>query len=271
MRIASFSLVFLVLPLLASTYAQAASKESKERIARKACLSGNVEKGVEILSDLFINTGDVTHIYNQARCFEQNHRWDDAASRFLEYLRKAPNLSDADRAEVQKHIADCRSYLDKMQTPQAPATEPQKAVVPAPASNPPPVVPAYAPPPPPPTIQQAQASPASRPGSGLRTAGVVTAAVGGAALITGVIFNLKVNSLASDLGKNDGYDAGKVSDRDTYQTLGWIGYGAGAACVATGAVLYYLGSRSRAAGSPSVALVPAFAPGQAGAFLKGGF
>jgi len=45
----------------------------------------------------------------------------------------------------------------------------------------------------------------------------------------------------------------------------------GAACVATGAVLYYLGLRSGSAGSTSFALVPAFAPGQAGALLKGAF
>jgi hypothetical protein len=43
----------------------------------------------------------------------------------------------------------------------------------------------------------------------------------------------------------------------------------GAACVATGAVLYLLGSRS--SDSAAVALAPAFAPGQAGAVLKGAF
>jgi len=51
----------------------------------------------------------------------------------------------------------------------------------------------------------------------------------------------------------------------------WVSYGVGAACVATGAVLYYLGVRRGSAGSTSVALVPAFAPGQAGALLKGAF
>jgi hypothetical protein len=83
--------------------------------------------------------------------------------------------------------------------------------------------------------------------------------------------NLKVNGMASDLQKTNGYDSGKVSDRNTYETLGWVGYGVGAACVATGAVLYYLGIRSGASGSASVAFVPAFAPGQAGAVLKGAF
>ena len=91
------------------------------------------------------------------------------------------------------------------------------------------------------------------------------------ALVAGVVLNLKVNSMAKDLQKTNGYDAGKVSDRDTYETLGWASYGVGTACVATGAVLYYLGIRSGAPNSASVALVPAFAPGQAGAILKGTF
>jgi hypothetical protein len=121
-------------------------------------------------------------------------------------------------------------------------------------------------------IQQVQQQPASTPGSGLRTAGVVTASVGGAALIAGVILNLKVNSMAGSMETTPGgYTPSKESNRKTYQTLGWVGYGAGAACVATGAVLYILGLKSGPSSSASLAFVPAFAPGQAGAVLKGAF
>jgi hypothetical protein len=86
-----------------------------------------------------------------------------------------------------------------------------------------------------------------------------------------VIINLKVNSIASDLKKIDGYSPSRESDRKTYETLGWVGYGVGAACVATGGVLYVLGTRSENHSSPPVALVPAFAPNQAGAVVKGTF
>jgi hypothetical protein len=92
-------------------------------------------------------------------------------------------------------------------------------------------------------------------------------AVGGAAIIAGVMFNLKVNSMASDYGKLNGYTDSKESDRKTYQTLGWVGYGVGAACVATGAVLYYLGVHTSAT-SPSVALG---ADGSVSATVKGVF
>lgn len=59
--------------------------------------------------------------------------------------------------------------------------------------------------------------------------------------------------------------------RPTYQTLTWVGYGAGAACIAGGAILYVLGLHSAAPASTSVALLPAIGPSQAGMTLKGAF
>jgi hypothetical protein len=64
-----------------------ASKQAQERTARKACLGGDYNRGVNILADLFVTTKDPTYIFNQGRCFEQNHRYEDAISRFEEYLR----------------------------------------------------------------------------------------------------------------------------------------------------------------------------------------
>ena len=102
----------LALPwALAASPAQAASRQTPEKTARKACLSGDYEKGVAILSDLFVETQDPTWIFNQARCFEQNRRYEDAIARFQEYLRAAPSLSAADKELTEKHIADCREIL----------------------------------------------------------------------------------------------------------------------------------------------------------------
>lgn len=120
-------------------------------------------------------------------------------------------------------------------------------------------------------VEQTTPQRGSGSGSGLRSAGIITASFGGAAVVTGVILNLKVNGMASDMQKTNGYTESKDSDRKTYETLGWVGYGMGAAWVATGAVLYYLGARSGTPGTASVAFVPAFAPGQAGAIVKGSF
>jgi hypothetical protein len=101
------------------------SKASKERAARKACLAGNADKGSEILSDLWLDYHDPTHIYNLGRCYEQNHRYEDAVSRFREYLLKAPKLTEAERAETEKHIATCLAYLGRPDTAQPVQTAPR--------------------------------------------------------------------------------------------------------------------------------------------------
>jgi hypothetical protein len=223
---------------------------------------------VALLSELFVSTMDPTYIYNQGRCFEQNRRYEDAIARFQEYLRAGKKLGKEAKTDAQKHVADCKELLAAQSSQQA-AAPPEREPTPRPAPALQPVAPLA--PTVPPVVQQTGAKAASHSGSGLRTAGIVTAAVGGAALVAGVVLNLKVNSMADSLQKTDGYTDGKESDRKTYETLGWVGYGVGAACVATGAVLYVLGLRSADAAQPSVALVPAFAPGQAGALLKGTF
>lgn len=255
-----------ILPaLLCATSANAASWQAQEREARKACLSGNYEKGVSILSDLFVDTKDANYIFNQARCFEQNRRYEDAIARFQEYLRAGTNLDAADRAAAEKHIADCQELLPKQ--PVQPAATPVAApdaqvagpTVP-PASAPPVVLATPAPAPVPP------------PGGGaLRAAGIVVASVGVAGLITGLVMNLKVNSMASELEELGAYSDGRESDRKTYASIGWVGYGVGAGCVATGAVLYYLGWRRGAATSSAVALAPSLAPGRVGIAVEGAF
>jgi hypothetical protein len=132
----------------------------------------------------------------------------------------------------------------------------------------------YLPPPPvvmPPVVAQKAEQPASNPGATLRTTGVVTAAVGAAAVAFGVFSNLKANGIADDLKKTDGYSTSKVSDRDTFETLGWVGYGLGGTCIVAGAVLYYLGVRAAANAPAGLALVPTVAPGATGLVLKGAF
>ena len=262
MRTLSCSILLLSL-LLAAPAAQAGEMERKERAARLACLSGDYAKGVEILSELFIDTLNPSHIYNQGRCFEQSLKYAEAIGRFQEFLRVGKKLSKADQADAQKHIADCKELLANQSQP--------AAAVPAPAVALQSATPTAVAAPTPTIVQQPSSQRPGESGSTLRTAGIISAGFGAAALVTGVLLNLKVNSMASDLNKTDGYNAGKESDRKTYQTLGWVGYGAGAACLATGAILYYFGTRASSTDTTTVAFVPAFAPGQAGAVVKGAF
>jgi hypothetical protein len=95
----------------AVTARAADSREAREREARKACFTGNVERGVEILLDLYVETQHPNYIYNQARCFERNGKYDQAILSYEDYLRKATNLGDAERAQVEKSIVELRVRL----------------------------------------------------------------------------------------------------------------------------------------------------------------
>ena len=231
-----------------------AGKESKERAAKKACLSGDAGAGVAILIDLYLDTNDTTYLFNQGRCLEQNRRYEDAIGRFREFLVKGKNLTAEEKADTDKHIAACESYLH--------GSNPTEAA--KPAVETPPVVqntPAH-------MVESSPVPSPGRAGSGLRTAGLVAMAAGGAGLVTGLIFNLKVNSMSSDLEKN--YDLGQDATRKGYKTATWIAYGAGAACLAGGAILYYLGWR-RSERSSSVALLPTVGSDMAGTVVVGAF
>jgi hypothetical protein len=127
---------------LASPPAKATSRDGNERAAKKACLSGNIDKGLEILSDLYIDYKEPIYIYNQGRCCEQGHRYEDAISHFREYLLKASELTEAERVETEKHIATCQAYLGKaapppqLQPAQAPIAEAPRRMTTAAAAAP---------------------------------------------------------------------------------------------------------------------------------------
>lgn len=280
-------LVLLLPLLLGASAVQAGKNDAKERqdaperrdanAAKKACLTGDTAKGIDILADLYLATNDPTHIYNQGRCLEQNRKYADAVGRFREFLVKATDASEAVKNEARKHIADCQSYLrtDEERTfgratpePYHPSTggtgpsQPVAATAPEPPISTTPREPTG-------VVSVDQPSVAGKEGAGLRSMGVAAIAVGAASLIAGVALNLKANSLSSDLEKTY-YDPSTDSTRKTYRTLAWIGYGAGATCIAGGAVLYYLGWHK---GNPdsSMAIAPTVAPGMAGAILSGAF
>jgi hypothetical protein len=266
-------LVSLVLALGTAPTAGAADKPASrtamEKAAKKACITGDVRKGIDVLGDLFVETGDLTYVFNQGRCFQQNHRCEEAIDRFREYLRKSPDLLSKDRAEVNRYISDCEALQAKQAPPPAaPAAAPIPAAL---SAAPVPTAPAAAAT----TLAAAPASAAEQRGdSRLRTAGLVTVSVGVIALAGGVLCNIHANALTSDLNKPAGWDRGKASSRETYQTLGWwAGYGVGAAALATGVTLFVLGGHSGSSvdARPAVALAPLLLPGFASLSVRGSY
>jgi hypothetical protein len=262
-----------LLLLLASAPAFAANKQAQERAARKACLSGNYDRGVDILAELFVDTKNPTYVFNQGRCFEQNSMFKEAISHFEEYLRlSGATLSGADRTDAEKHIADCKAHLPEEATAQVAPARAFVAPLPPPAGT----LPAE-----PATLSQPAESVAAQKeplpahtnvGAGLRGSGIVLAAVGVAAAGAGLFFNIKANSMVDEWETKPGaYSSGHASTHQKYTSLMWAGYGLGAACVATGAILYAVGLKARNRPASGVALLPLAGPGQAGALLTGAF
>jgi hypothetical protein len=222
----------------------AESRKAQEKAAKKACAAGDFRKGVEILAGLYVDTDDTTFVYNSARCYEQNHQWVDALDRFREYLRKTPNVTASDKSDVEKHIADCQSFLEKQEAKLAPppptagsSTFQVSPVPSAPASASGSSTGGSGP-------AETVASPAhdgesSRGGSGLRITGIVLGSVGVAALAGGLVLNLKANSLARDYN-NKPSDSTR-STQSSYKTGSEVLFAAGAGVAVVGIVLYLIG------------------------------
>ncbi len=240
--------------------------KNQENLARAACLMGDYQTGTRILVDLFIQTGKPVHLFNQGRCYEQNHRWEEALDRFREFLRKAQAIDADTKSYVDAHIAECESHLAKAASaasppPAAPPATTPAVETPTPAA-PPPAAPAVA----------------KDSGSTLRIVGIVTAAVGGAALGFGTYEYFRHESLVDDLKKKGGqYSDDQFSDKqgqvNDSKTLSWVGFGVGTTALIAGTTMYFLGRASASSGTEhaTVTLVPGISQGQTSLFLSGVF
>jgi tetratricopeptide (TPR) repeat protein len=234
--------------------------EASERAAKKACAVGDYQKGIDILADLLIETNDPTYIYNQGRCYQQNGHFVEALNRFHEYLRKA-SLRDDARGETERQIADCEAALVKAAQFQPSPAAPPALAAPSPAHAPVPQSEA------PIVATKETRAPATSGHRSMRIAGIVCAAGGLAALGAGVGLALKTQSLS----EGTAYSRKNENERASLETLGWISYGVSAAALATGTILYLLGS-AREPGEQSSALVqPVLRAGGGSVVLNGRF
>jgi hypothetical protein len=102
--------------------------------ARKDCLSGKVETGVALLAELYAETRDANLIFNQGRCYEQNGRPANAINSFREYLRVSPNITPNERAQVERHLAECQVLQAEQENKSAIVTPAPPVPTPSPPS-----------------------------------------------------------------------------------------------------------------------------------------
>jgi hypothetical protein len=266
--------------LLAASPASAGNKnQTKERQAKKACLSGDYVKGVGILADLFIESNDPTFLFNQGRCYEQNVRYVEAAERFKEYLRKATHLTADDKADVDKHIADCEAAAAKGQARNAPVTEPSPTVAAPPAAVVAPMASA------PSHISESTQSPSSSNLTSVaqqtpsdtygwpHTVKWVAAGVAVAGLGFGVIEHFRYYSKNRDYNNDPSCPSGagcktQADSADSAHTLAIVGYATGALATGTAIALWILDSPTHAS---QTSLGFSCAPTVAGVVCNGRF
>jgi hypothetical protein len=224
-RLGARAALACLLVAAAAGSARAEDREQRELEAKKDCLGGHPDKGIELLADLYAETDDPTYIYNQGRCFEQNGRTNEAVTRFREYLRKATAAAPEERRQLEKHIAELET--------EGHAAAP--AVTPSPAAAP--VVVVQAPP--------TETSPERA--HHLKVLALVTAGVGVVAVGGGVAMGLRASSLSTEVSndaRTGNYSQSKFDSGERAQTLEIVAYSVGAAALITSGILYYLGAAS---------------------------
>jgi hypothetical protein len=259
--------------LAVESHAEAAphSREQREAEARTACGAGRVEAGIELLAQLFVEYGHPNYIYNQARCYQQNGKAEQAISRFKEFLRAAQDISPDERVRVERFIKELESELP---VPAPPTASPAVTETPA---RPPEAAVRAEPTPPPAEVSKPAAPPPER-SAGLRTAAIALGAVAVAGLTTGIVSTLQVRSLQNEVetAKVGQLDGDKLLQQqkkaDRYEALQWVGYGLGGAAAAGAVVCLILDQKEERSDRASVRLMGTISPaGRPGLVLTGRF
>ncbi len=251
-----------------------ATKDSaKAKQAQQFYKEGQYEDAAKIFTELSIEYPDKpAFTRNLGACYYYLHRPEPAISNLHEYLDRGKDLTEKDRSEVERWIAELEKLRDQTAAA-AVVAAPPTAIAPAPAPVAPP--PTVAPPIPPapvtaPAVAAVPSSPASSTaGHGMRIAGIACGAVGLASVGTAIYFYTRATSLSDTITKSNSPSASDYQSGKTAQTMQWAFYSVGAAALATGSVLYYLGWRAVDSGPTAVA--PIVGTGFAGLSAQGAF
>jgi hypothetical protein len=235
--------------------------------ARKACAAGHVEEGIELLARIVAESGDPNAVYNQARCYQQNGRLEEALARFQEY-RRTKDLTAQERVEVEAHVRELEAAIKSKSSSKPTAVQTPPAAMASPSADPSPVGPTA---PPPPLLPP----PRPRRSSAVRLTAAALAAAGVAAVATGGYYGLRSRQIEAEIENQQG-----VIPNAIYQTrlrhgrqaerLQWIGYGAGAALLA-GSVAVILGTRPRSGESGVLTATVQGGPNGGGILFSGRF
>lgn len=260
---------------LRPTLAVAAPLDEREVEARKDFAEARYEDALHLFASLFAEFGDPIYLRNVARCYQKLKRPTESIATFQEYLARAKVTPD-ERLEVQGYISEMETLQKAQAAEKAPRAEVAaqgedarsapagRDVPPPPTAETRPTVTAHVPPraasPSSPTLL-VQTTPESAPSTHSRalTWGGLGAAAGGIVLIgVGVGFGLAARSAQRDVEKQ--FDKDRDADGRRNERLQWVAYGAGAAALAVGCVLFVTGMHESPEESKSVRVSWALSP-----------
>jgi hypothetical protein len=214
--------VTLLGALAAPAIARGQERDPREGEAQRACLTGDSQRGIDLLAQLYIASDDVNYLYNQGRCLQQNGRFAEAIPRFREYLRKVKEPTAAEVADAEKQISECQRLASPPAAP--PALVPQGEL-------------------------RGSASRADSEARSRRIGGVLVA-IGAVGLVGALAAGLAVESFEQDVNRQ--YDPTKHRWGGRLEALQWAGYGLGALGLGLGATFWVAG-RPSAGGAAGVA------------------
>src|SRR5688572_2676402 len=99
------ALWMLMIMLVASTPARA-QQDPRELDGRAYFARGDYDLALDVFSKLFAEKGDPLYLRNIGRCYQKLARPGRSIDAFREYLRRARDVTDEERAEVDGFIAE---------------------------------------------------------------------------------------------------------------------------------------------------------------------
>jgi hypothetical protein len=236
--------------------------------AERACLEGDYPRGIEILVALYLTSRHPAYLHNQARCYEQNGQYRQAAGRYREFLLKVGALPSSEEGggltpDKVAAIEARAARLEQLASDAAPARpEPLPAPDPAAGSDRA-LADAMEPP--------AAAGPAA--GAGWRGTGIALIAIGGLGLVGSGAAGLYAQRAERDISAAS-IQGGRAFDPDQYRAgeraarIATIGFIAAPAAALVGLLLYWKSAPAAAEGPQArVRVLPTLAVDGLGALV----
>jgi tetratricopeptide (TPR) repeat protein len=260
-------------PALAQLTGKASAKEHYE-IATRLYEVREYERALAEYKAAYVAEPDPAFLYNIGQCHRKLGQNADALSFFQQFLKKtAPSDPTRKQAEARIHELEAEGKIKNESVEPAPKPDsltPPPSAAPLPPPAPAPVAQAT------PVVVQspvpAAPAQASKPGRILRIAGIACGGLALAAIGTGIYYYTRATTLSDRVTNSPAPTAADDQAGRDAVTMQWVFFSVGGAALATGGVLYWLGTvQGSRAQSSQAWLAPLLGPGLAGLSAQGAF